>query len=123
MEKLLGRPSIAGVDKSADIGVARGDHTVERRIDSLEGGHVLEPLDVGARGRDDRLLCFIVADLLIGFLLGDGIRFQQGLVSARGELGQLEVRFRGRQVGAHLVELLVYLRRLDLRQKLSRLHA
>jgi hypothetical protein len=37
----------AGIDQRADVGVARGDHAVERHGDLLVAGQRFQPLDIG----------------------------------------------------------------------------
>ena len=112
-----------GLDQGADIGIARGDDAVERRVDALEPLQILQAADIGRVRLDGGGLRAEIADLLVGFLLGHGLGLQQRLPARRRRLREVEVRLRGVELGPRLAELLVDLRCLDLGQELALLDA
>ena len=67
------RGGIARLDEGADVGIARGDHAVERREDFLEALQLLQPADIGFTGIDQRALGREIARGLIALLVGDGV--------------------------------------------------
>ena len=69
----------AGIDQRADVGVARGDHAVERHGDLLVAGERFEPLDIGLAGIDGGLLVGEVGGALVDFLRRNEVRSDQGL--------------------------------------------
>ena len=120
VEELLG--GAARSDQRADVGVARGDHAGERRVDGLEALQLLEPLDVGVRGQHRGLLRFVAAVGVVEVLPRHRVGLDQILVALGGRPRQALVRLRGRQVGARLEQLLIDLGRVDLGEHLPGLH-
>ena len=84
---------------------------------------LLQPGLVEARGLQHRFARMEIADCLVGRLFGDGIGLQQLLPARGGDLGELVVGLGRGAVGARLLELVVDLRRLDLREQLTGFHA
>ena len=102
------------------IGIARGDHAVERRQHILVAGQRLQPIDIGLVRLDGRLFAGEVGDVVSSRSCCEIMR----------ELARLWRRFRVasdnlaldwafEQVGARLHELLVEVRRVDLGEELS----
>ncbi len=114
----------AGVDQLADVGVARGDHAVERRINVLEGLQFLEALHVGCA--EDASVAFLACEVAVGVvdvLLRYGVRVFEVLVALPGDLRQIAVGFRSIQIRASLQQLLIDFRRIDYGEQLTRFHA
>src|SRR5271169_59685 len=72
---------------------------------------------------DDRLLGLVIAGGVVGILLGDGIGLQQIPVAVCGDPRQVQVGFRGGQVGSQLPQGLIDFGGVDLRQQLAGFHA
>src|SRR5271156_4625316 len=65
-----------GVDQVSDIGISRGDHTIEWSVDLLERLQCLELLDVCLIGFNDRLVSVVGAYRVIHVLPRNSIRLQ-----------------------------------------------
>ena len=89
MKQLLGGAAAAGIDQLADIGIARRQHAVKRRIDFFKGLQLLEAFDVVRGGIHHGLFGVSIAHGVVNILLGHGIAFQQVLVTRGGGLRQV----------------------------------
>ncbi len=75
------RAAIARIDQHPDIGIALRDDAGKGRVDALERFKVFEPLNVGLGGLHRAFLGGKVANGVVHFLLGDGIRLNQVLIT------------------------------------------
>ena len=113
---------LAGSDELADIRISRGNDTIERSDDLLEARELLQPLHIGARGLHLRVTRSGRGNLLVGFLLRDGVGRAQIAPALRGQVGDFLVGFGRREIGFRLAQLLIDFRGLDLGQQLAGLH-
>ena len=80
---------------------------IKRRIDLLERLQILKPVNIGSIGIRSGLFGAQVGNLLVGFLLGDGVALQQEPPPGLRCFGQMIVGLRGFKIGTRLLELLV----------------
>src|SRR5262249_51356899 len=118
-EELAGRHAASRVHELADVGVARCDDAVERRLDPLEGDQVLQAPDVRLGGLPVGLPRGQRADGVVVLLTGDRHRVYERFQTFLGDGGQVLVRLRGPEGRTGLLELLIDLRRLDVGQLLA----
>ena len=85
----------ARIDEVADIGVARGDHAIERCVDLFERDQRRVLLYGCLVGFDDSVIRVVGADRVIDVLLGHSVAFQQPLIPRFGDGSQLEIGLRG----------------------------
>ena len=111
---IAGPDTAAGIDQRADVGVARGDHAVERPGDLLVAGQRFQPFDIGLAGFDGGLLVVEVGGALVDFLHRDEVRGEQRLAPRQRCFRQLRARLLADEIGPCLQQLLVEIRRLDL---------
>ena len=78
-----GAAAATGIDQRSNIGVARGDHTVEGSVNRLERLQLFQPFHIGPRRLDGRSACFVVPVCIVNILLRDRFGLHQILV-ARG---------------------------------------
>ena len=102
-------------------GAARHD-PVERGDDRLEGDERRQPLDVGARGIERRLLGIGIALLLVVRLLRDDRLPDERMITPRRHGRELGIRLRIGEVGLGLHELLIEIGRVDVREDVAALH-
>jgi hypothetical protein len=112
----------AGINERADIGVAGRDDAGKRGINFLERLQVLQAFFVVLRGFLGCFCCGFFAGGIIGFLLGNGVDFLQAHITLGGDLRKVQISFRGGQIGACLLQLLVYSGGINFREQLSGLH-
>ena len=125
-----------GVDQRADVGVACGDHAVERRGHALERGQLLQAIHlrlrhahVGARDVDRSRAPRISQPVLVALLsAGPALPHQLRGAAAR-HFGEVHIRLRLRhgrlilrQLRLRLAQLLVEFRRLNLSQHVTAFH-
>ena len=118
------RACAARVDERADVGVARDDDAVERRVIFWNACRSSRRFTFAVLESTVAFLTLVVAQLLVRLLVRDHLALEQGLPAIRGDLGHLHGG--GRcvvQVGAGLPQLLVQLGRLDLGEELPLLDA
>jgi hypothetical protein len=75
-----------------------------------------QPVDVCSHGIDGCLASAQILDSLISFLLGNGVRFEQALPARCGDLCQLLIRLGVLEARSCLLQLLIDLGSVDLRQ-------
>ncbi len=90
------------VDESADIGITRGNNSVEGSVDFLEGLQGLELFHVGLIGVDDRFVCVVSTDGIVGVLLRYRVSLQQVQIAIPGDFGQPKVGLCGFEIAARL---------------------
>ena len=108
-----------GINEVADICVARGNDAVKRRNDALVALQLFEAANVGPAGIHRGLRGDVISAGLVGLLLRNGVLGQQCLPAVAGHAGQVRVGLHTLQLGARLVQLLVYLGRLDLGEEIA----
>jgi len=87
MKQLLALCRRAGIDQRSGIGIAGGDHAVERCVNLFERLQLLESPDVCGCRIDGRPFGGEVASGLIGQLLRHDARLEQGLITLGGQPG------------------------------------
>src|ERR1700730_2296746 len=117
-EKLCTQTTVAGVDEVTHFCFSSGYHPVEGGVDLLESLHLLEPAHFGGGGLHVCGLRVEVLVVVVDFLLGNRIGFDQVAVAWRGHRGGLEIRLRLGQHRASVAQLLIDLRRFDYREEL-----
>ncbi|CAM2152784.1 hypothetical protein PT2222_290074 [Paraburkholderia tropica] len=118
----FGTAAAARVDQRAHVGLARGDHAVERRRQTLERFERFQTAHVRLIRFHGRLLGDQVRGLFIGFLLRDRILLEHFGPALRRGGRELFVRDRVLQIGARLLQLLVEIGRVDHAEQLPGLH-
>ena len=97
----------ARIDQRADVGVARGDHAVERHGDLLEAGQRLQPLDIGLAGIHRSLLVGEIGGALVDFLHRHEIRSEQRFPPRQRRFRQFRAGLLACEVGSRLQQLLI----------------
>ena len=124
MKKIGLRSSTASrINQIADVGIARGNDAIKRRVDFFERyqrGVLLHGCLVGF---DDCFVRVVRADRVIDVLLGNGVALQKSLVARLGDGSEFEICLRGEQVAASLLQLLIDFRRFDDGKQLPLLNA
>ena len=112
----------AGIDQVPDIGIARGDHAVEGRVDFLERLQLLEAFHIRLCGRHHGFLGRSKSPWALSTSCFDTESvFRRSSISRRGDLGQTIVRLGRIQIRARLIELLIHFRCFYFREQLARL--
>ena len=106
-------------DQRADVDVARGDHSVERRDDVRERLQRLQPIDVRLGGLDFGRLCMCVAVFFVSGLLRHGGRRAERIPPIRRHLRQGQIRLGLREFALRHGDALVELGRVDDRQHVA----
>ena len=122
-KEFLRRSAGAGINQLANVGVARGDDAIERRVDFREGLQVLETLYVVGRRVHGRFLGRVVTVRVVHILLGNRIGVLQTFIPIVRDLRKAQVRLGSVQVGASLLQLLVDFRRVNYGEQLTFAHA
>src|SRR5258708_35198446 len=117
VKKFAAGSSGAGVDERARIDVAAGEHAGEWCVDILEALELFEAAYVGVSGGQVGLALLVCAGLLIGFLRGDGVGLAQVLPAVSADFSQLHLRNNLLPRGLGLVQFLIDLGSIDLRQQ------
>jgi hypothetical protein len=103
----------------ADVHIARRDHPVERRLDTLKRLQLLQPVHVRLGGIDLGHARSQLRGRVVRVLLRDRVLSDQSLVTIGSHLCNGGIALRGGQIRLRLSKLLVQLGRFDDRQQFA----
>src|SRR5205807_1938287 len=104
MEKIGPRGCIAaGIDEITNIGVARGDHTVERSVYLFKRNQCFVVAHVSGVCVYNCLIGAVRTNSVVHVLLRDSMFCQQSLVTVSRDSSQLQIRLRRNQITASLL--------------------
>ena len=88
----------------------------------MERLQLFQSPDIGFTGCDEGALGCQVGRSLVSFLWGDGLLLEKIVRAGGGDCREVEIGLRVIQIGAGLLELLIHLGRLDLREHVALFH-
>ena len=111
------------INQIADVGIARGNDAIKRRVDFFERYQCGVLLHGRLVGFDDCFVRVVRADRVIDVLLSNSVALQKSLIAGLGNGSELEICLRGEQIAASLLQLLIDFRRFDDGKQLPLLNA
>ena len=91
----FGRATAARINKVADVGVARRNHTIEWSVDLLERYQCRVLLYGCLVCFDNCFICIVGTDRVVDVLLGYSVAFQESLIPGFGNGSEIEICLRG----------------------------